>query len=78
MNRNDQTLLGKFYKDLDQMMDLKLGRVLLAISSQSQLETMLAKDLPFVTEYAEEIHLCSSEKNCTGLTALVNTIGEFS
>ena len=77
LNRNDRTLLNMFYKDLDRMMDLKFGRILLALSTPSQLETMLAQDLPFVTMYAEEIDLCSSQKNCTAIAALINTIGEY-
>ena len=78
LNRNDRTLLNMFYKDLDQMMDLKFGRVLLALSTHSQLENMLAQDLPFVTEYAEEIHLCTNENNCTGILAHINTLGKYS
>ena len=76
LNKNDRAMLNMFYRDLDQMMDLKLGRILLAISTQSQLETMLAKDLPYVTKYAKEIELCSSGKDCTGIRALINTIGK--
>ena len=59
------------------MMDLKFGKILLALSTPSQLETMLAKDLPYVTMYAEEIKLCSSQNNCTGIAALINTLGEY-
>ena len=77
LNRNDRTLLNMFYKDLDRMMDLKFGKVLLALSTHSQLENMLAQDLPYVTKYAEEIRLCSYEKKCAGITALINTIGEY-
>ena len=77
LNKNDRTLLTMFYKDLDRMMNLKFGRILLALSTPSQLKTMLAQDLPFVTEYAEDIELCSSQNNCTGIAALINTIGEF-
>ena len=77
LNRNDRTLLNMFYKDLDRKMDLMFGRVLLALSTHSQLKTMLAKDLPYVTQYAEEINLCSSETNCTGITALISTLGDY-
>ena len=77
LNRNDRALLNMFYKDLDRIMDLKFGRILLALSTHSQLETMLAKDLPYATQYAEEIHHCISEYNCTGITSLISTIGDY-
>ena len=76
LNRNDRILLGMFYKQLNQMMDLKFGRILLALSTPMQLKTMLAQDLPYITEYAQEIERCTTENNCTGITALINTIGE--
>ena len=77
LNRNDRTLLNMFYKDLDQMIDLKFGRILLALSTPLQLETMLSQDLPYVTMYAEEIELCASQNNCTGIAPLINGIGEY-
>ena len=77
LNRNDRTLLNMFYKELDQIMDLKFGRVLLALSTLAQLKTMLAKDLPYVATYEEEIEHCSFQDNCTGIAALINTIGEY-
>ena len=51
LNRNDQTMLNMLYKELDRRLDLKFGRILLALSTQAELKAMLDKELPFFTEY---------------------------
>ena len=76
LNRNDQTMLNMLYKELDRRLDLKFGRILLALSTQAELKAMLDKELPFFTEYVEEIDHCAYQNNCSGIRALINTLGE--
>ena len=77
LSRNDRDLLNQFFKEVNQVLGLTFGRVLLALSTQAQLEVMLAKDLPYVTDYAIDIQQCLSQNNCTGIKTLIDTLGEY-
>ena len=77
LTRTERTLLGKFYEALDKVMDLKYGKILLALSSPTQLETMLAKELPYIAPYSQGIVDCLQESRCEKMVELIESIGNF-
>ena len=52
-----------FYSVLDRELDLQHGRLLLALGSPTELETIIKKDLPFLDRYRTEVIACLQEVN---------------
>ena len=78
LTKTERVLLGKFYEALNEIMDLRFGKVLLALSSPTQLEVMLAQDLPYIKPYSLEIKQCLKQSNCEQMIELIETIGNKS
>ena len=74
---DNQQRFYKFYTVLDKIFNFQLGKILLAISSLSQLEDMVTKDLPYITKYLEEIEKCLAGKSCQGVSELVQSLGKL-
>ena len=68
-------LLNGFYQSLSSTFNLQYGKILLALSSTSELETMLAKDRPYFTPYSQEIEQCLTDASCHGVRDLIKTLG---
>ena len=75
-NKNKERL-NKFYLDLDQIFHFQLGKILLATASPSELQAMIAKDLPYFTHYSKEIDECFNGVSCQGINNLVQIIGKI-
>ena len=68
--------LAQFYIALDQIFLFKYGKILLALSSPSELESMLAKGRPYFSHFSQEIDHCLSGASCQGVMDLVQTLGK--
>ena len=75
--RANKMKLNTFYLALDQKFDFQLGRILLATSSPSELQAMIAKEWPFFTHHTKEIDQCLSGASCQKVAALVDTLGNL-
>ena len=74
LNKN---LLYEFYRHLEKRFNLQLGRILLSVSSQPELEAMLIKKLPYITPFSNEIDTCFIEKDCNQLKQLIKSKGKL-
>ena len=78
LTKTERVFLGKFYEALNEIMDLRFGKVLLALSLPTQLEVMLAQDLPYIKPFSMEIKQCLKQFNCEQMIELIETIGNTS
>ena len=60
---------------LDKIMDLSFGKILLALSSPTQLEAMLAQEMPYIVPYSQVIKECLQESKCEKMAELIETTG---
>ena len=69
-----------FYIALERVLKLDYGKILLATVSRSKLETMIDSQMPFLSQYTEEVNQClscnASHCNCPGLDAVVKSLGK--
>ena len=76
LTTKERTMLGEFYKVLGQVMNLKMGKIMLALSSNpSTLQS--AEELPYLEEYSGLIEQCVSEANCSAIKSLIGTLGKY-
>ena len=73
-NRN---LLFGFYQYLEKTFNLQFGKILISVSSPSELMTMLMKKLPYITQFSNEIEACFTNRDCKSLQKLVNSLGKL-
>ena len=66
----------EFYTASDKAFDLQIGKILLATASSSQLEDMLAMELPYFTQYFIYVNLCFNGTGCQGILDHVQTLGK--
>ena len=76
LNKNVKNLAGEFYLNLDSLYNLKLGEILLALSSPSQMRNMLDQDLPFFQPHMEDIQQCLGGHSCEGIKHLIGSLGK--
>ena len=57
LDRKTSTNLNDFFNDLDSMISFEFGKILLALSSPAEIESMLQKGLPFMTKYKGDIEM---------------------
>ena len=76
LNENIKNLAGEFYLDLQAFFNLELGKILLAVSSLSQIEDMFIQDLPFLLPHMEDIQQCLGGHDCNGVQHLIKSLGE--
>ena len=79
---NVRSWLGKqmmvdFYRQLDKLFHLRLGKILLEISSLQQLEAMLAQGAPYLDAYRDEISRCVKENDCQELVRFSSPGSDF-
>jgi hypothetical protein len=75
MEKPNRKLMSQFYEALSSKLNLQQGRILLALSSPTELEAMLARDLPYLTPYTQQITDCVRGGTCQGVTDLVEHLG---
>ena len=76
LSKHIKTLAGEFYLDLQRFFNLELGRILLSLSSLSELDDMLIQDLPFFTPYMVDIQQCLNGHDCRGVRQIIKSLGE--
>ena len=70
---------NEFYQLLDKILHLQYGKVLLALSTRSQLQDLLDKDLPFFTNFTQDVRKCLNDsKICERVQHLIQSLGNFS
>ena len=74
IERKTKKLLGDFYHSLDKIFHFQLGKILLALTSSSQLETMLAKEWPYFSAYSKQIKECKTNERCKGIMDLTQSV----
>ena len=74
--RKNRKLLNQFFLALDKIFHFQIGKILLATSSLSQLQSMIAKDWPFFNDYSKEIDQCFNGSSCLEIMNLVQTLGK--
>ena len=74
--RITRKLLNSFYLALDNIFHLHHGKILLASSSPSQLQAMMAKDWPYFTSYSMDIDQCLNNKSCQAVRNLTKDLGK--
>ena len=74
--RNNRKLLNQFFLALDKIFHFQIGKILLATSSLSQLQSMMAMDWPYFNHYSKEIDLCLNGSSCLEIMNLVQTLGK--
>ena len=67
--------LKSFYNELDHIFNLQFGKILLALSSSSQLKTMKNQSVPYFNSLNSHIQDCEERKDCTGAIDLINELG---
>ena len=69
---------NEFYRVLDKILHLQYGKVLLALSTRSQLQDLLDKDLPFFTNFTQDVRKCLNDsKICERVQHLIQSLGNF-
>ena len=68
--------VAKFYLALDRLLDLNVGKIVLAASSSSQLRAILDQDLPYLDPFVQETEECINDSDeCQSVVDLVNSLG---
>ena len=74
LNRN---ALNQFYLALDKIFWFQYGKILLALTSSSEIEHMISKDLPYLTNFTQDIKHCLSSADCQGVMEVVQSLGKL-
>ena len=69
-------LVNNFYLDLDKILHFHLGKIHLATTSMSQLQSMMAKDWPYFTKYTQHIDQCLNNVSCQGINDIIMSLGK--
>ena len=68
--------VAKFYLALDRLLDLNVGKIVLAASSSSQLRAILDQDLPYLDPFVQETEECiNGSAECQLVIDLVKSLG---
>ena len=68
--------VGKFYLALDKLLDLNVGKIVLAASSSSQLRAILDQDLPYLDPFVQETEACiNGSDKCQSVVDLFKSLG---
>ena len=70
-------LAREFYLVLASTLDLQYGNVLLAVSTNSQLQTVLDNGWPFFTNYTHLVKTCLKYSDCSGIQNIIQTLGNL-
>ena len=74
-DKTNLEMVKQFYLQLEEILDLQLGKIVIAISSREELRTMIMDhDPPYLVKYKEEILECLHH-NCNRIDALLKNFG---
>ena len=77
MDDENKKKFNHIYLELDRILDLQYGKILLATATPYQLEDMIAKDWPFFGNYTEEVKECLHGDSCQVVQHLVQALGDL-
>ena len=60
----NKVFLGEIYRAVEKMFDLQLGKILIALSTPSQLISVMDHDLPYLSAYEKPIKRCLTDGKC--------------
>ena len=67
--------LNRFFKNLETMFNLQLGKIMVGLSSLEELELLLERRAPYLENFEAEIANCRrDEKNCAELEKVARTL----
>ena len=66
--------VNKFYKVIEDMFQLQLGKIVIAQSSQSELRILFSRRLPYLDRFGGEVEECTERDECEDLHRLVETL----
>ena len=76
MENSNRKRFNQFYLILEKKFHFQLGKILLAISTKTQLKDMKDKDWPYFSQYSQEMDQCLSGESCQGMMDIVQGLGE--
>ena len=76
ISRRNKFFLGDIYRAVENMFDLQLGKILIALSTPSQLTSVMDQDLPYLSKYEKPIKQCLNGGNCQEVRTLIGSIGK--
>ena len=73
LDRRSSAKLNHFFQALDDIMDFKLGKILLGSSSPAKLQSMLYSGLPYITKYRDEIEMSLNSTNGSNMQSILES-----
>ena len=68
--------MGEIYRAVEKMFDLQLGKILIALSTPSQLISVMDHDLPYLSAYEKPIKRCLTDEKCQDVRNLIGSLGK--
>ena len=72
----NKVFLGEIYQAVEKTFDLQLGKILIAISTPSQLTSVIDHDLPYLSTYEKPIKRCLTDGYCQEVRTLIGSLGK--
>ena len=72
----NRVFLGDIFRAVEKMFDLQLGKILIALSTSSQLTSVMDQDLPYLSKYEKPLKQCLKGGNCQEVRTLIGSIGK--
>ena len=70
-------IIKKFFVELDQIISTELGKIVVALSSQNDLDKMLDKEkMPYTTLLDREMYDCRYHNICQNLSDAIHDLGK--
>ena len=69
--------VGRFFLVLEKLFNMQYGKVLLALLSKSELQTMLDNEMPLLTSYKQPLKSCLNGTDCRPLQDIIQSLGQF-
>ena len=74
-DKTSYTLTKQFYNVLASTLGLKYGNILLATSTNAQLQAVKRDDWPFFADYTDLVEKCLTESDCERLLEIYQDLG---
>ena len=72
----NKVFLGEIYQAFEKMFDLQLGKILIALSTPSQMTSVMDHDLPYLSTYEKPIKQCLTDGYCQEVRTLIGSLGK--
>ena len=76
-DKTNLEMVKLFYRELEEIFDLQLGKIVIALYSKEELRSMMMDhDPPYLVKYRDEILECLNH-NCNRIDSLLKHYGKF-